>query len=131
MALDLEMFEYEDKSLPATLLYDETYGVVALRGTPVKRAHLAAPGLFLSVFASYDAADDDPLFTLSDADSAQIEWVNEETGEVLFHFPGAQITRRGAGMYFQTVAKLLNGRNMVPENGTGNIHIKDNKVGRK
>lgn len=132
MALDLEMFEGEDKALPVTLVYDELHSVEALRGQPIQRSHLAAPGLFLAATMSYDKPDAEAFLNLSDDDSTEIEWVNEATGEVLIHFPGSTtIGHRGAGIYFTTLVKLLDGKNIVPESGTGHIKLLDNKVGRK
>lgn len=102
-----------------TLTYGPSWSASASVGQPVTRAQLASPGVFFTI--KTNETDTDALLALTDASAANIEWLDEDAGQIRIKFGTNTAALAGDAKYYELRVKLTGGDNISVERGRFNI----------
>ena len=101
-----------------TLTYGPDWSVAAKRNTPVLKSDLAATGVYFHVKATAGGA---AWLTFTDANSAQIEWLDQALGKIRVHFPETTEGRVADQQPYELRLKFSDGKWLTAESGVLNV----------
>lgn len=113
----ITVHEGERAYLDYTLKYGRNWSVTAKQNTPILNSDTSAVYFYVKT----NRSDASPAISLSDASATQIEWLDDDTGEIRVKLGTNTEGEAGDNQVYELRVKFSDGTFLTVEDGTINI----------